>query len=1460
MREKQKSSAASALEKLRRQRQTGRTALDTYVPDDDKIYDELDETDYQLLARKRLNEEFVVDDDGLGYADYGVDDWDEPREGYSSEADDGDQVKKAKTTKAEKQKKDKNAANRKHGQDIAEMFRKKIQQDQLGKKKGLQVVGPQTSKVSGVSSSANNDDDDLSQMLNEIDNETVKIATNKDKGQRMKRVGSHHQSFAGSKRIKPTISSKVSFQKKKSTVSPTEDVTDNYVVDYDHDQDMDYSAPGDYTNVYVPTSATNAPIESVPEEPEEDLSIKVKTKSLKVSSAKDNAKKAVKMPTSQVKPVVKYSGEVVVKEGKGNDWWNEQKTNVVAGESSSQNADSGVDASSQGVDSNITKDLFYWYDGHEEGRNVFLFGKKLGRDRKEFVSCCVNVKNMQRSVYFLPREFVYDFSTQKETKEEVSVEELWKELDEIMTKNKIRNWTMSQVVKKYAFEDPDVPHEADWVEVNYSFSDPMLDIKEGRTFCKVFGANTGGLESLIMSKNLMGPSWLELLKPKKSEVQKSWCKEEYEVDYENIYILTDTDINDSGKYPEFCKTAPTMTVLSISIKTIMNYKTNDNEIMICSGMVFKGVEASLSKHSKNKKPQISCFSCVRQEADSSVFPLGFNDLIKKKNVNSAETTIKRETARNERALISFLLASIQKYDPDILVGHNLIGYDLDVLLNRVKHLMMTNDPGWSKLGRLRRNNFITSIPTVCSGRLLADSYVASRDNIKSKNYSLTNLVKQCLNTDRVDLDRNSFQAYYKDAESLFYLIQHCENDAFLSMQIINYIQYIPLTMQLTQLAGFLWGKTMRGSRAERNEYLLLHEFSKLGYLVPDNNKGIFANHGNNAPKKKEDLKKKSKKSATEKKQEKENANVDDNPYGNVEDVEDKSKEDESYVGGLVLDPKIGLYDKFVLLLDFNSLYPSIIQEYNLCFTTIDRNNNELPDPGLQQGVLPHILQTLVQRRRTVKQMMKSCDNDAERDQLNIRQLGLKLTANSMYGCLGFQMSRFYCKQLAAMITGKGREILQETVDLAERELQLNVIYGDTDSIMIYTNTTDMATVKQMGAKLKQSVNKKYKLLEIEMDGCFKKMLLLKKKKYAAVTIEEKANGELVEKREIKGLDLVRRDWCGLTFEMSNFVLEKILSDESKDEFHNELSSYLTDMSSKLKNGEIDLEKFIIRKTLSKNASSYNETKALPHVKVALKMMEKGECGGKIGDMIPYVMCKELKSDDAEENRKSETVPHHPNDLLYQNEGGKIVIDYDWYLNVQIFPPISRLLCVIEGIDNQTIADCLGIEKKYFSTTSDRDSFEEYFTLNSQLNDQERFKYCQRFLLPCKFCSTTLEIETPAVKHDKSYKPCFYCTSCNSLQPSGYVAITLVKQAREHIKLYYMNYMVCDDPSCQHRTRQVSVESELCSKCGGGTNKLEYSDSDLYNQLLFYSYAFDVDRQIERTTDRDTKGKNNSNEF
>lgn len=127
---------------------------------------------------------------------------------------------------------------------------------------------------------------------------------------------------------------------------------------------------------------------------------------------------------------------------------------------------------------------------------------------------------------------------------------------------------------------------------------------------------------------------------------------------------------------------------------------------------------------------------------------------------------------------------------------------------------------------------------------------------------------------------------------------------------------------------------------------------------------------------------------------------------------------------------------------------------------------------------------MVEQRRSVKSLLKSETDPLKLQQLDIRQKALKLTANSMYGCLGFPQARFYAKPLAELITRKGRETLQKTVDLARNTLNLQVIYGDTDSVMIHTGLDDLAQVKEIGNKMKREVNKTHQKLEIEVDGTF----------------------------------------------------------------------------------------------------------------------------------------------------------------------------------------------------------------------------------------------------------------------------------------------------------------------------------------------------------------------------------------
>ena len=361
---------------------------------------------------------------------------------------------------------------------------------------------------------------------------------------------------------------------------------------------------------------------------------------------------------------------------------------------------------------------------------------------------------------------------------------------------------------------------------------------------------------------------------------------------------------------------------------------------------------------------------------------------------------------------------------------------------------------------------------------------------------------------------------------------------------------LPLTKVLTELAGNSWARTLTGTRAERNEYILLHEFNRGKYICPDKVYG-------------------------------KRAKVEEEHEDGDEGADTKKKD--KYKGGLVFEPEKGLYDKPVLVMDFNSLYPSIIQEYNICFTTVDRstiseNENEEKVPEVpvdqSQGILPKLIATLVNRRKAVKGLMK--DKRATAEQLSLwdtKQLALKLTANSMYGCLGYTQSRFYARPLAMLTTFKGREILRSTKELAETNA-LQVIYGDTDSVMINTNADSIADAIKVGNEFKKAVNERYKLLEIDIDNVFRRLLLHAKKKYAAINLAE-VDGKYIDKLEVKGLDMKRREYCALSKEASQRLLNEILSGDDPEVVLEKIHDYLRELSGKMREGTIPAQKYII---------------------------------------------------------------------------------------------------------------------------------------------------------------------------------------------------------------------------------------------------------------------------------------------
>ena len=485
-------------------------------------------------------------------------------------------------------------------------------------------------------------------------------------------------------------------------------------------------------------------------------------------------------------------------------------------------------------------------------------------------------------------------------------------------------------------------------------------------------------------------------------------------------------------------------------------------------------------------------------------------------------------------------------------------------------------------------------------------------------------------------------------------------------------------------------------------------------------------------------------------------------------------------------------------------------------------------------------------------------------QLDIRQMALKLTANSMYGCLGYSSARFYAQPIAALITAMGREILQRSVTIAQDTVGLDVIYGDTDSIMINTRISgrEMDKLKEvynLGAQVKREVNRLYRTLELEIDGVFKSMLLLKKKKYAALTVSMAPDGKHNVGKEMKGLDLVRRDWCIQSKDTGKFILDIILSGGDREEAVSKIHTHLEEIAKQMRSDELPLEKYVITKGLSKPPSQYPDGKSQPHVQVA-KMMLKANRPVNTGDHIPYVITKPVEVDvdkepESKKNRSFAERARHPEEIL--RSAGILKPDVEWYLSQQILPPISRLCECIDGTSQAIIADKLGLDSTRFnqrfgsSTEIDDRSLVNY-TPECLKVDSERFKDVNKFYITCRSCGIESEFKGVFTRSiEDQIISGFHCSNraCNHSNHWGYnssfdllnvLSNKVTKRIREEIKAHGKFQYCCSEPTCLGITRQVSVSGNACV-ARGCSGKLEpiYPAKKLDTQMKYLKSRFDI---------------------
>lgn len=752
------------------------------------------------------------------------------------------------------------------------------------------------------------------------------------------------------------------------------------------------------------------------------------------------------------------------------------------------------------------------------------------------------------------------------------------------------------------------------------------------------------LETFLLDCKIKGPCWLTIRNYKIKERPLSWCKLEIACNDKSSIAIAD----------EKKLSPPPLVVAALNVRTAVNPKTSKNEVVMIACLVN-------NRFCVDKPPENQPFQrhfCGFSRPQTQNWPI---DLAGKLAQFKATKTTKLDS---ERALLSWFLATLKQIDPDLIVTHDAKDCQLDVIVDRIQS---NNVPMWSRVGRLQLSKASDTRDLVdfYIGRMICDIRESSSELISLRSYDLNTLCTDFLKIkegQRMDVSNDELYAMYESGEGILKLITLTLQDCLFTLKLMCELNVLPLALQISNICGNMMNVTLQGGRNKRNEYLLLHAFTEKNHIVPDRRM-----------------------------------------KGNKWDKQDQSegpKKKAKYVGGLVLDPIKGFYEKFILLMDFNSLYPSIIQEYNICFTTIakpekDDEQPQLPDSSEEQGLLPRQIRRLVESRREVKKLMNNPDLDNEtRMQYHIRQMALKLTANSMYGCLGYWNSRFPAQHLAALVTLKGREILMHTKTLVQN-LNFEVIYGDTDSIMVNTNCLDYDQVYKIGFSIKQTVNKIYRQVELDIDGVFKNLLLLKKKKYAALKVTRSKKNELIYAQEQKGLDMVRRDWAPIAKITSQHVLDELFTDVPLDERLANIHNHLENVRLEIVENRVPLPLYVITKQINKDLKHYQNDKSMPHIQVAKRMNATRNKRFKAGDMVEYIICED-GTDNAPMLRG-----YHIDELRSKEN---LKVDILYYLQNQIHPVVMRLCEVVEGTDAARIASCLGLDTSKYKAAELR-----YFT-------------------------------------------------------------------------------------------------------------------------------------------------------
>ncbi|HDU7917757.1 TPA: DNA polymerase II [Serratia marcescens] len=505
-------------------------------------------------------------------------------------------------------------------------------------------------------------------------------------------------------------------------------------------------------------------------------------------------------------------------------------------------------------------------------------------------------------------------------------------------------------------------------------------------------------------------------------------------------------------------------------------------------------------------------------------------------------------------LLERLNAWLERHDPDAIIGWNLVQFDLRVLQKHAERYQIPLRLGrggnlleWREHG-FKQNHFFAA----AAGRLIIDGIEA----LKSATWNFPSFSLEYVSQELLGEGKAIDNPYQRMAEIDR---RFAEDKPALARYNLKDCELVTRIFAKADLLNFLLERaTVTGLAADRSggsvaafSHLYMPRMHRLGFVAP---------------------------------------NLGEQP-------------EEHSPGGFVMDSQPGLYDS-VLVLDYKSLYPSIIRTFLIDPVGLVEGMRHPSDadsvPGFRNArfsrskhCLPAIVEQIWQGREAAKRQHNKPLSQA-----------LKIIMNALYGVLGSSGCRFFDPRLASSITLRGHEIMRQTRELIEAE-GYQVIYGDTDSTFVWLKQPhDEQQAAQIGRALVQRVNAWWQqhlqqqfglenALELEFETHYSRFLMPtirgaeqgSKKRYAGLIA--RADGE--EEMVYKGLETVRTDWTPLAQQFQQQLYQRIFKQQPYQD-------YVRDYVGKTLNGDFD-DQLVYRKRLRRKLDDYQRN-VPPHARAA----------------------------------------------------------------------------------------------------------------------------------------------------------------------------------------------------------------------------------------------------------------------